>query len=157
NSGTSFNHATVQLGALAFNGGPTQTMQLLAGPAIDIIPVGVNNCGIGIHIDQRGVFRPQGVKCDIGAYEANAPLPPPGRHCVGTFPGHLVGNLFVQSDSSCVFLGGSVTGDIHVSGGLLDLSNVTVNGNIEATGGTLSIGPATNISGNVAIHQLSGN
>jgi CSLREA domain-containing protein len=56
-----------RLGPLANNGGPTQTMALLAGsPAID---AGANaGCPA---TDQRGVTRPQGSQCDIGAYESN--------------------------------------------------------------------------------------
>jgi CSLREA domain-containing protein len=53
------------LGPLANNGGPTDTQALLAGsPAID---AGDNaTCQ---PTDQRGVTRPQGPACDIGAYE----------------------------------------------------------------------------------------
>ena len=54
------------LGPLADNGGPTDTHALLAGsPAID--------AGSGAScpaIDQRGVTRPQGPGCDIGAFES---------------------------------------------------------------------------------------
>jgi LPXTG-site transpeptidase (sortase) family protein len=51
------------LGALADNGGFTQTFALPAGsPAIDA----GTNCS---STDQRGLFRPQGSSCDIGAYE----------------------------------------------------------------------------------------
>lgn len=54
-----------QLGALQNNGGQTDTMALLAGsPAID---AGTNSgCP---PTDQRGVARPQGSACDIGAFE----------------------------------------------------------------------------------------
>jgi hypothetical protein len=53
------------LGPLADNGGPTQTHALLpSSPAID---AGDNNgCP---PTDQRGVARPSGLACDIGAYE----------------------------------------------------------------------------------------
>ncbi len=55
-----------QLGALNDNGGSTQTHALLAGsPAID---AGSDDCPPP-NTDQRGVARPQGVSCDIGAYE----------------------------------------------------------------------------------------
>lgn len=53
------------------NGGPTPTHALLpASPAIDRIPQGTNGCGTDIVSDQRGVPRPLGPECDIGAYEA---------------------------------------------------------------------------------------
>jgi cysteine-rich repeat protein len=54
------------LGELQNNGGPTDTHALLeSSPAID---KGDPNCA---GTDQRGVARPQGNACDIGAYEAN--------------------------------------------------------------------------------------
>ena len=54
-----------QLGALANNGGLTQTMRPLPGsPAIDAIA-----CTNAPAADQRGIVRPQGVQCDIGAVE----------------------------------------------------------------------------------------
>jgi hypothetical protein len=61
-----------QLAALAQNGGPTQSMALMAGsPAIDagnpLTPgPGTNACE---SLDQRGITRPRGMLCDIGAYE----------------------------------------------------------------------------------------
>jgi uncharacterized repeat protein (TIGR01451 family)/CSLREA domain-containing protein len=57
------------------NGGPTQTIAVEPGsPAIDAIPVAANRCGTTITTDQRGVPRPQGSGCDIGAFEF---VPPP--------------------------------------------------------------------------------
>jgi hypothetical protein len=54
-----------ELGPLADNGGPTETMALLPGsPAID---AGV--AVAGVTTDQRGVPRPQGKAPDIGAFE----------------------------------------------------------------------------------------
>lgn len=54
------------LGPLQDNGGPTQTHALLTGsPAIDAALL--ENCPA---TDQRGVSRPQGTGCDIGAYES---------------------------------------------------------------------------------------
>ena len=57
------------LGPLAYNSGPTQTRALLSGsPAID-----AGSCtdtdNNPVLTDQRGVSRPQGSRCDIGAYE----------------------------------------------------------------------------------------
>jgi hypothetical protein len=59
------------LAPLALNPpGNTQTQALQAGsPAIDHIPPGVKGCGTTISADQRGISRPQGSGCDIGAYE----------------------------------------------------------------------------------------
>ncbi|GGY05620.1 right-handed parallel beta-helix repeat-containing protein [Streptomyces djakartensis] len=51
------------IGPLADNGGPTDTVALLPGsPALDA----ADGCPA---TDQRGVARPQGTACDIGAYE----------------------------------------------------------------------------------------
>ncbi len=56
------------LGALANNGGSTQTFALLTGsPAIDGVTFNAPNSAPST--DQRGVARPQGVRYDIGAYE----------------------------------------------------------------------------------------
>jgi uncharacterized repeat protein (TIGR01451 family)/CSLREA domain-containing protein len=55
------------LAALADNGGSTPTLALLSGsPAID-----TGTCSSAPSTDQRGVARPQGSTCDIGAYEAS--------------------------------------------------------------------------------------
>lgn len=60
-----------KLGALADNGGPTETQALSSGsPAIDAVPSTGANCAAA---DQRGVKRPHGAACDIGAYERAAP------------------------------------------------------------------------------------
>jgi hypothetical protein len=66
------NNTPAVLGTLENNGGPTQTIALLTGsPAIDAVPVA--NCttvaGVTVTTDQRGVTRPQGTACDIGAFE----------------------------------------------------------------------------------------
>lgn len=71
-SGTSSGPAPLttapNLGALADNGGPTQTMRPLGGsPAIDAVAPVAGQCAVSV--DQRGVSRPQGAGCDIGAVE----------------------------------------------------------------------------------------
>jgi uncharacterized repeat protein (TIGR01451 family)/CSLREA domain-containing protein len=61
--------ADARLGALADNGGDTYTHALLPGsPAVNKGPA---TC---VSTDQRGVDRPQGAYCDIGAYEATSDL-----------------------------------------------------------------------------------
>ncbi|HSH05111.1 MAG TPA: LamG-like jellyroll fold domain-containing protein [Anaerolineae bacterium] len=42
-------------------------------PAINAIPAGLNGCGTTFNSDQRGVSRPLGPGCDLGAHENNAP------------------------------------------------------------------------------------
>ncbi len=60
------------LGALQDNGGPTKTISLGSGSAaIDQIRSAGSGCP---PTDQRGVPRPSGPKCDIGAYEVAPPL-----------------------------------------------------------------------------------
>lgn len=55
------------------NGGPTDTIALQGGsPAVDFIPKGRNGCGTAVDVDQRGVKRPQGNRCDAGAFEEQA-------------------------------------------------------------------------------------
>ncbi len=55
--------------ALQLSGKPPQLLALLVGsPAIDRIPLSACHPN-GISADQRGVKRPQGTLCDIGAYE----------------------------------------------------------------------------------------
>jgi hypothetical protein len=66
---------TPLLGMLGSNGVPTQTIPLLAGsPAIDAGSDAVCAAAPVSGKDQRGIARPYGAHCDIGASEA---LPPP--------------------------------------------------------------------------------
>lgn len=63
-------NSALNLGTLGDYGGPTQTIPLMPGSvAIDAIPLGNQGCAAGANVDQRGVTRPQGPRCDIGAYE----------------------------------------------------------------------------------------
>jgi CSLREA domain-containing protein len=59
------------------NGGPTKTIRILQGsPATSVIPKGENGCGTEIKTDQRGVKRPKGPGCDIGAFEKTLHVQP---------------------------------------------------------------------------------
>jgi hypothetical protein len=82
------------LGALAGNGGPTQTRLPLPGsPLIDAIPAGSCQAdgATGITTDQRGLPRPALNGCDIGAVEVQpappAPPAPPGPSAPVPVPG----------------------------------------------------------------------
>jgi hypothetical protein len=69
-------NADLKLGPLTDNGGPTQTMALGAGSAA--IDGGGTACPT---VDQRGVARPYGSACDVGALEFDPtafPAPPAG-------------------------------------------------------------------------------
>jgi hypothetical protein len=60
------------LGSLADNGGPTQTIALITGsPAIDAGDTATCSAAPVNNLDQRGVTRPQGAQCDVGAYEGS--------------------------------------------------------------------------------------
>jgi CSLREA domain-containing protein len=66
-----FQSGEITLGDLQDNGGPTETMALLPGsPAIDAGDDAICAAAPVNNLDQRGVIRPQGNHCDIGAYEA---------------------------------------------------------------------------------------
>ncbi|MFO7591977.1 MAG: right-handed parallel beta-helix repeat-containing protein, partial [Acidimicrobiia bacterium] len=68
------------LGALASNGGPTQTLlPSTASPLLDFIPLascggGDALAGFAVTTDQRGVTRPQGPGCEIGSVEIEVPV-----------------------------------------------------------------------------------
>jgi hypothetical protein len=75
-----------KLGPLAKDGGPTYTFALQPGsPAVDAIPPAGAGCP---PIDQRGVSRPQGPSCDIGAFELTmaGPTPTPASSSVPAPP-----------------------------------------------------------------------
>ena len=71
----------LRLGALADNGGATETHALLAGSvAIDSAPDCNDLRGGVVDSDQRGAPRPWGAACDVGAYEAGATRQRQHRH-----------------------------------------------------------------------------
>ena len=87
------------LDSLAYNGGPTQTMALLSGsPAID-----AGDDGSCPSTDQRGVARPLGAHCDIGAYESpfTAATTPAG-HTISSFSLNGGGTTVTVSGGSSV-------------------------------------------------------
>ena len=73
-TGTSLENTDALLGSLASNGGPTQTIALQTNsPALNRVPPNLSPL-----TDQRGVQRPQGTACDVGAYELVVPPIPAG-------------------------------------------------------------------------------
>jgi hypothetical protein len=75
-----------QFGPLADNGGPTRTMLPAAtSPLLD--QVTAPECLAHVIVDQRGITRPQGPACDIGAVELALAAPsPPVTPVVPTAP-----------------------------------------------------------------------
>jgi hypothetical protein len=77
--------ADPQLGALGINGGPTRTMLPAAtSPLLDQVPS--DACLARVTADQRGVTRPQGTACEIGAVEREVPPPPTPEPTPGPTP-----------------------------------------------------------------------
>jgi hypothetical protein len=75
-----------------------------------------------------------------------------GSACNGTFNGTFNGNLKVKNGQTCNLLGGRITGNIEQTGGTLTISNYIVGGNIGVSGASsLSTGPSVTINGNVEI------
>lgn len=71
-SGVTTNNSTgdPNLGALANNGGPTQThLPNVGSPVLNAIPNATNDCGTVITADQRILPRPAGGSCDKGSVE----------------------------------------------------------------------------------------
>jgi hypothetical protein len=89
-SGTVIFGADPRLGPLALNApGQTETMALGAGsPALDAAPISGDGACPPPTTDQRGVTRPQGSACDLGAFEARAAVASltPSAHDFGVVP-----------------------------------------------------------------------
>ena len=78
----SLSNTPAKLGPLQNNGGPTETQApRLGSPVLNRIPLGTMANGVTLcpGTDQRGVSRPQGSKCDVGAVELVNPSKSPLR------------------------------------------------------------------------------
>jgi hypothetical protein len=76
---TDITNTSAVLGALASNGGPTQTfLPLVGSPAINAVPTATCESAEFLDsahpVDQRGVSRPQGAGCEIGSVEVAVPV-----------------------------------------------------------------------------------
>jgi hypothetical protein len=86
---------------------------------------------------------------------AIAAAPSSGSTCNGVYNGTFQGNLTVSAGQNCVFVGGTINGNVQLKGGTLSLTNTVVNGNVQLqNGGNFSIGPSATINGNLQAHNL---
>ena len=112
---------------LKANGGPTQTIALLpTSPAVDAIPVSActDTNGIPVTTDQRGVTRPQGPACDIGAFEL---VPTATTTTVLTSSENpAVAGDWVTLTATTTSPSGTPTGSVTFSSGFSTLSTVNV-------------------------------
>jgi hypothetical protein len=93
------------LGPLADNGGPTMTHALLTdSPAIDAGPPtsGDTICPPPL-TDQRGISRPQGSHCDIGAYEVEVEVDNTAPFVTETYPRPPLLELTKTEDVTATF------------------------------------------------------
>jgi CSLREA domain-containing protein len=87
-----------KLGPLQDNGGPTQTEALGAGSAaVDQVPGTGAGCP---STDQRGLSRPSGTACDIGAYEVTPPAVSTGLTTAITTTGATLSGSVIPNSPS---------------------------------------------------------
>lgn len=121
-SSTSRNNQNPKLASLAQNGGISPTLALLPGsPAID--KADPNLC---FGTDQRGVARPQGNACDIGAFEWVPTFSISGKITDGT---NGVAGVVVMAFNTT-----STNGVLSITNGTYSISNL-VEGTYTATAG----------------------
>jgi CSLREA domain-containing protein len=157
----------LKLAALADNGGATRTVALLPGsPAIDRADPAICAAAAGA-LDQRGVSRPQGARCDMGAFEL---VPTAAATAVG-----VVSSLAVfPFGASVTFMSTVTSGGAPVTSGTVSFHDggtcaapgaaiaapVGVNGSGQAQASTsaLSVGAHTIVAcyGGTAAYLASG-
>jgi uncharacterized repeat protein (TIGR01451 family) len=147
------------LGALGANGGPTPTMPLLPGsPARDAVASGCPPPAT----DQRGMARPLGSACDIGAFEAdvNADLSIAKSDSIDpVFTGAPLAYMLSVSNAGPAAAGGVTVVDplptgvsfVSASPGCSNSS-----GTVTCNLGTLAAGASTNLTINVSVVQATG-
>lgn len=92
-------------GGLADNGGTTRTQAIASdSPARDAIPAGactLQNGTTPLTLDQRGMPRPVGASCDIGAYEYAAPISASERQALLALYNATFGNEWIANGNWC--------------------------------------------------------
>ncbi len=123
-----------QLDTLADNGGHTETMALQTGsPAID-----TGDSGTCKSTDQRGVSRPRGASCDIGAYEVASQLVVTSLQDPGDGACE-VRECTLREAVSTIAENGSITFDPPLTGGEIALgSEITIEKPLTIDGSSLT-------------------
>jgi T5SS/PEP-CTERM-associated repeat protein len=137
-------NGVADLQPLAVNA-PGTTATHALGPnsqARDAIPNETNGCGTAITTDQRGVTRPQGTNCDIGAYEDEAT--PPTIATSGDV--EIAGICLV--DPACLNVGITSVGDAEISDGTFTTDGIYVGKEVGSTGAVIVRGSETNVAVN---------
>lgn len=81
--------------------------------------------------------------------------PASGDTCNGTYNGAFNGNITVSTGQNCMFLNGSITGNVAVNGGNFGITGGTISGNVQIQGATaFTIGQDTTITGNLAVQNI---
>jgi hypothetical protein len=116
----------------ANNGGPTDTRMPHAGSAaIDAVPAAGGCNGAAALFDQRGLPRPQGSGCDVGAAETGPAI------------GSAVTTIVIGASSDTSAGGGTVDFSATVSGSSPTGAVIFYDGAVILGAGTLSAGSAT--------------
>ena len=140
------------LGSLADNGGPTQTFALLTGSLA--INAGDNTtCAASPvnNLDQRGVTRPQGGQCDIGAYEYEATVTSNADSGAGT----LRQAIADAASGDTILFDSSLSGaTIHLASTLNIVQNMTIDGSALASKITVSGDSDSDGSGDVRVFYI---
>jgi Malectin domain/MBG domain (YGX type) len=84
-------------------------------------------------------------------------VPAAGAKCNGAYNGAYNGNITVSANQVCVFVGGSVSGNLTQSNGTVELVQTSLGGNLQISGGTFSITSGTIIGGNLAVQSTQAN
>ena len=140
------------LGPLQNNDGETETHALLAGsPAIDAVPLAFCT----LPTDQRGVARPQGTGCDMGAFEVEVcPLPLTGSIRVTICNRGSITNSTTVNSSTGGNVGGGSVGGRGGRGGSVD-STLGSENNGGTSAGSGGAGGAGNTGGRVLTGSAS--
>ncbi|HWJ20892.1 MAG TPA: choice-of-anchor Q domain-containing protein [Gemmatimonadaceae bacterium] len=141
--------ADAKLGPLNSNGGPTKTHALLAGsPALDK-GICTDYNGETVADDQRGVARPQGDYCDVGAFEFEVAgkLTPTFTFDLSTLPAKTYGDT---SFSVASYATTNSTGTITFAKG-----TAGVGCTVEGTGTVIITGAAVDPSACIVVATLA--